>query len=54
MADIKLESPPSNEDELKDEEGLKSAKSNEPVTKEKLRYLRYFRLVTHRKRNGKI
>ena len=25
----------------------------EPTTKEKLRYLRYFRLVTHRKRNGK-
>ena len=25
----------------------------EPNTKEKLRYLRYFRLVTHRKRNGK-
>lgn len=24
----------------------------EPNTKEKLRYLRYFRLVTHRKRNG--
>ena len=24
----------------------------EPTTKEKLRYLRYFRLVTHRKRNG--
>ena len=24
----------------------------EPVTKEKLQYLRYFRLVTHRKRNG--
>ena len=26
----------------------------EPVTKEKLRYLRYFRLVSHRKRNGEI
>ena len=24
----------------------------EPNTKEKLRYLRYFRLITHRKRNG--
>ena len=24
----------------------------EPTTKEKLQYLRYFRLVTHRKRNG--
>ncbi len=38
--------------ELKDEEGLKSGKPYEPVTKEKLTYLRYFRLVTHRKRNG--
>ena len=26
----------------------------EPVTKEKLRYLRYFRLITHRKRNGRF
>ena len=25
----------------------------EPNTKEKLRYLRYFRLITHRKRNGR-
>ena len=25
----------------------------EPVMKEKLKYLRYFRLVTHRKKNGK-
>ena len=24
----------------------------EPLSKEKLKYLRYFRLVTHRKRNG--
>ena len=26
----------------------------EPVMKEKLKYLRYFRLVTHRKKNGKL
>ena len=26
----------------------------EPVMKEKLKYLRYFRLVTHRKKNGKF
>ena len=24
----------------------------EPLSKKKLKYLRYFRLVTHRKRNG--
>ena len=41
---------------------IKSSKScsganhvfKEPVMKEKLKYLRYFRLVTHRKKNGKF
>ena len=28
-------------------------KAGEPVSREKLKYLRYFRLVTHRKRHGK-
>ena len=29
-------------------------KAGEPVSREKLKYLRYFRLVTHRKRHGKF
>ena len=28
-------------------------KESGPVSREKLKYLRYFRLETHRKRNGK-
>jgi hypothetical protein len=52
VPDIKLEPKVESINELNDEEGLKSGKPNEPVTKEKLTYLRYFRLVTHRKRNG--
>ena len=28
--------------------------TEEPLSKEKLKYLRYFRLVTHRKRNGML
>jgi hypothetical protein len=33
--------------------GDSKMKPEVPLSKEKLKYLRYFRLVTHRKRNGK-
>ena len=35
-------------------EGADNHVFKEPVMKEKLKYLRYFRLVTHRKKNGKF
>ena len=37
---------------LLDEKDLFVEPAQEPLSKEKLKYLRYFRLVTHRKKNG--
>ena len=42
-----------NNEKAKSEDEGNAFQTQTIVTKEKLRYLRYFRLVTHRKRNGK-